>query len=142
RAMRSYRAYLRRLPSASNRAEVEAKIGELQKLIEQEESAKQGPPEGTIAPSAKPPANAPPPNGAPSTAAPSTAAPSNAALRIAGAPARPAAAPKPVYQRAWFWGAVGGAIVAVALGVGLGVGLSQPSTTYPAAQTTLGTVKF
>ncbi|HZS39647.1 MAG TPA: hypothetical protein VFF06_22600, partial [Polyangia bacterium] len=35
RAMRSYRAYLRRLPSASNRAEVEAKIAELQKLIEQ-----------------------------------------------------------------------------------------------------------
>lgn len=38
-----------------------------------------------------------------------------------------AAAPQavPVYKRGWFWGVLGGSLVAVGLGVGLGVGLSQ-----------------
>jgi hypothetical protein len=39
---------------------------------------------------------------------------------------------KPWYKRAWVWGVVGGAVVAVGLGVGLGVGLTRtpapPST--------------
>ena len=36
----------------------------------------------------------------------------------------PAARARPIYKRAWFWGAVVGGVAAVALGVGLGVGLS------------------
>jgi tetratricopeptide (TPR) repeat protein len=37
--------------------------------------------------------------------------------------ARPLA--RPIYKRAWFWGAVAGGVVVVALAVGLGVGLSS-----------------
>lgn len=37
---------------------------------------------------------------------------------------------KPFYKRAWFWGVVGGVVVAAGLGVGLGIGLkpSPPKT--------------
>jgi len=37
---------------------------------------------------------------------------------------------RPLYQRAWFWGLVGGVVGAAGIGIGLGVGLSrrEPST--------------
>jgi len=50
KAIAFYRSYLHRMPRASNRGEVEAKIAELQKAADEQERAKQGPPEGTLKP--------------------------------------------------------------------------------------------
>lgn len=55
-AIRAYKSFLHRMPDASNRAEVERRIEELQKAIDQEGRAKEGPPEGTLSP------NSPAPN--------------------------------------------------------------------------------
>jgi tetratricopeptide (TPR) repeat protein len=52
RAITFYRSYLRRTPNATNRAEVELKIAELQRAIDQQEHAKLGPPDGTLRPDA------------------------------------------------------------------------------------------
>ena len=52
-ALESYRSYLRLDPSAPNRAETEARIGELDKLVKEEDARK---------PPAKPPDKAPPPD--------------------------------------------------------------------------------
>ena len=49
-----------------------------------------------------------------------------------------AAVTRPIYKRGWFWGVVGGSVVAVGLGIGLGVGLgvhkSDPAPSYGAIQ--------
>jgi hypothetical protein len=103
-AVRAYKAFLRRMPRAPNRAEVEARIAELQHVIEQQAHAKESAPEGTMAPSTKPPDKEP-------AAAPTAP--------VSSGPEKP-----PVYKRWWFWTAIGGVVVVgVALGVGLGVGL-------------------
>jgi hypothetical protein len=49
KAIGFYKTYLRRLPEASNRPEVEARIAELEKLVEQQKKALAEPPHGTIA---------------------------------------------------------------------------------------------
>lgn len=54
-ALRSYLSFLRRVPRAPNRDEVEEKIAELQKLIDQQARAKEGPPDGTIPPGGQAP---------------------------------------------------------------------------------------
>jgi len=117
-ALRAYRAFLRRMPRAPNREEVEARIADLQKLIDQQTRTKEAPPEGPMAPQPnlqKAPAPAPTP----------TPTPKNEVVKAeAPKPAQPQRETPPLYKRWWLWAAVGGVVVVgVALGVGLGVGL-------------------
>src|SRR5205823_566745 len=68
------------VPDAAGRAEVEAKIAELQRAIDQGEHARQGPPEGTLAP--KPPAPVEPaPAASPAPAPAPASAPTTLVLR-------------------------------------------------------------
>lgn len=95
-ALRSYRAYLRHVPDAANRAEVEAYLGKLQKLIDEQKTTSTSPPTGTLALTPEPP------------------------LRPATTPAVTATEHIPVYKKWWLWTAVGGVVVigaAVALAV-------------------------
>jgi tetratricopeptide (TPR) repeat protein len=108
-ALRSYRSFLRRLPNAPNRPDVETKIAELQKVIDAQakaaaqsaELAKQ-PPLSTAAPSASPASD-----GA-----------SKSLALTASAPPRK----QPLYKQWWPWTIGGVVLVGVAVGVGVGVG--------------------
>jgi tetratricopeptide (TPR) repeat protein len=60
KALFYYRAYLRNEPDAPNRAYVEARIKELEKIVQQQEAVKEKPPEGTQEPTTQP-AKVPPP---------------------------------------------------------------------------------
>jgi len=97
KAIGFYKTYLRKQPAAANRAEVEARIAELEKLVEQQRKAAAEPPHGTIetAPAA-PPAAAP----APTAPAPlAAAAPPPAAAPMRSQPTAPEplhAAPAPM----------------------------------------------
>jgi tetratricopeptide (TPR) repeat protein len=118
-AVRSYKAYLRRAPTASNRDEVQAKIAALEQALTARDRARAIPP--------IPPA---PPTGTIETHPTETAKPETNAQLTATAP--PPHEREPVYKKWWLWTAVGGA-VAVGLGVGLGVGLHQSGpATFPA----------
>jgi tetratricopeptide (TPR) repeat protein len=55
-AISYYKSYLRRIPRATNRTEVEARIGEMQRLLEEQRQAQERPPAGTMAPEVRPPA--------------------------------------------------------------------------------------
>ncbi len=61
---RSFRAYLRTVPNAPNRVEVQNRLVELQKVLDQQARSKEGPPEGVISiegkPTGKPQSSAPP----------------------------------------------------------------------------------
>lgn len=114
KAVGSYRAYLREVPEATNRTEVEELIREAESELDRARAARlsQHPPEAVKAPDTAT-LNPPPP------------------LIVAEPPRRPA----PVYKKWWLWTAVG-AVAAAGVGVGLGVGLSRPGD--PAVPTTLG----
>jgi len=106
KALLAYRAYLRRLPSASNRAQVESSMAELQELIDKQKATESHPPTGTLAPNGE----------------------SNVVVVAPPPPLSPQPRPQtPLYKKWWLWTVVGGA-VAVGLGVGLGVGLSGGDT--------------
>jgi tetratricopeptide (TPR) repeat protein len=113
-ALRAYRSFLRRLPDAPVRAEVEQRITELQALIDAQKRAAASPPMGTFTPDGK---------------APEPTRPESVPV-----PVEPVVVPvvvrpveKPVYKRWWLWTTVGVvAAVGIGLGVGLGVGLSGP----------------
>jgi len=59
RAIFFYRSYLRRVPAAKNRAEVELKIDELQKVLDQQARAQQLPPSSPMPSSSAPPTATP-----------------------------------------------------------------------------------
>jgi tetratricopeptide (TPR) repeat protein len=64
-AIRSYKSFLRRVPQNPHRAEVEARITELQKLLDDQNREKERPPSGAIAPQPEvspAPIAAPPPS--------------------------------------------------------------------------------
>jgi tetratricopeptide (TPR) repeat protein len=63
-AVRVYKSFLHRMPEAPNRVEVQRRIAELEKVIEQQGRAKEGPPEGTLSPTDRP--ATPPPIASPS----------------------------------------------------------------------------
>lgn len=111
KALLAYKQYLRKLPSAPNRREVEAHITALEKLIDDEKRAASSPPTGTLAPV---------PETAPPTAPPPT---STTPALTARAPERPT----PLYKKWWLWTAVG--VGAAAVAVGLGVGLTHAGAT-------------
>jgi tetratricopeptide (TPR) repeat protein len=131
-ALRFYRLFLLKVPDTSLRDEVETKITELQKLIDQQKRAQSVPPDqprplgSTESTRVKPLAPATSPDAAP-----------DATPAVVAAPAT--RADKPVYKRWWLWTTVAVAVVGVGVGVGLGVGL-QPST--PKATTDLGTIRW
>lgn len=102
-ALIAYRSYLRNLPNASNRAQVEASIAELQRIIDEQQHAQKSPPVETLRP------------GQPSETP-----------TVVATPPPPPPAHTPVYKRWWLWTAVG-VVAATGLAVGLGVGLSQPN---------------
>jgi tetratricopeptide (TPR) repeat protein len=124
-AITLYRSYLRELPDAPNRAQVESEIASLDVQLH-----------------AQPAATAPAP---PAVEVPRTAVVTAPVLApvLAIDVRAPAPTPTrtPLVKKAWFWGVIGGAAAVVALGVGLGVGLSS-NASYPSASTTLGTVRW
>lgn len=87
RAVTAYRGYLRRFPDAPNRAEVEARIAEMRRLLEEQQAAQERPPTGTTPPAADPPPERPAPGpalvAAPARATPPPLAPRRG-LRNAG----------------------------------------------------------
>jgi tetratricopeptide (TPR) repeat protein len=99
-AVRLYRSFLRKVPDAPNRTNIESIIKRLENEMVQEEATKNTAPSGTITPPEKP--VQPPPV-------------------VVHTEPKPTV---PVYKKWWLWTAVGGA-AAVALGVGLGVGLTR-----------------
>jgi tetratricopeptide (TPR) repeat protein len=128
-AVRFYRNYLRKVPKASNRNEVEQKIETLQQAIALQEKARTTPPSSTLKPDEE--HAAAPAQSAPAAAVPVAAQPAPTTTTTttttttelhAAAPAR-----KPAYKKWWVWTIVGG-VAAVGLGVGLGFGLSRSST--------------
>jgi tetratricopeptide (TPR) repeat protein len=105
-ALDYYRKYLRNLPDAPNRADVERIVAELRAKVPNATPTEVAPPSASPAP--------PPPAPAPALDAP---APTPDASLVA-TPQAPPAAPAPVYERWWFWTAVGAVVVAaVVVGV-------------------------
>ncbi|HXU69482.1 MAG TPA: tetratricopeptide repeat protein [Polyangia bacterium] len=107
-ALLAYKAYLRNVPDAPNRAEVEQRIAELQAQIDAQERARRGPPPDlTPTPSARTP-------------------PSASALTASAPPPRTSIAKKP-----WFWVAVvgGAAVIATSVAVGVVYGRRDPMPT-------------
>lgn len=90
-AVTAYKSYLRRLPEAPNRSEVEAHIAKLQQSID--EAQRRVPPDGART-AARPPATTT-----------TTTRP-----ELVAAPAR--AERQPLYKKWWLWTAVGGVLIA------------------------------
>jgi tetratricopeptide (TPR) repeat protein len=111
-ALGAYKGYLRRVPQAKNRVEVEQRMKDLQDAIDKkraeddrlaQEKAEQERLEKERAAAAQ--------------------AAAAAAQVVVATPPPPK--PRPVYKKWWLWTAVGGGVVALGLGVGLGVGLTR-----------------
>jgi tetratricopeptide (TPR) repeat protein len=114
-----YRSYLRKSSTASNRADVQKLIAELEAAMAAERPTA---PIHPVEPAPLP-----------------KVAPSPEPIHVAPAPVVVAPAPvaKPVWKRGWLWGIVGGVVAAgVIVGVGVGVGLQ------PEAPKAAGTVTF
>jgi tetratricopeptide (TPR) repeat protein len=117
-ALDYYRKYLRNLPDAPNRADVERMVAELHA----KEAAPQ--PDATPTPTPAPvvtptPAPAPPPHLDAPTPAPEAA--------LIATPAAPPPPSTPVYERWWFWTGVGVVVVsAVVIGIVASSKGSQP----------------
>jgi len=93
-AQRFYRMYLRKIPDAPNRDEVEAKLAELQKLIDQQKKTQTMPPD-QVKPLGSTPAGEPRPGPASTEPGPrpSAAEPKPGAVPAAEAPSPPPAEP-------------------------------------------------
>jgi tetratricopeptide (TPR) repeat protein len=108
KAITAYKSFLRHVPDAPRRPEVEGFILRLQKQLDNEALSRPEQPK-------------PPP---PEVAQPET-------HPLAGAQAKP-----PLYKRPWLWAAVGGAVVvAVAVGVGVAYGVPKDAPAPPGALT-------
>jgi tetratricopeptide (TPR) repeat protein len=120
-ALRSYRAYLRRLPNAPDRPEVLRHIALTEKLLDEQRGAGARHPAGEAAPTPPAPAPAPAPSLQPSPALTATA---------------PAPAPTPVYKKWWLWTVVGVVAAGTATGIALAVTLPKDAP-IPAGATVL-----
>jgi tetratricopeptide (TPR) repeat protein len=130
-ALDFYRNYLRRSPSAPNRAEVERRIQEIEREIQQAEKTghppppppntgvKEPPPPPPVLTPPPPPQNQPPPPAVPPPTG-TTAAPPPAAVDFSAAPAPEEKSGGGVFTRWWFWATVG-AVVVGGLAVGIAV---------------------
>lgn len=74
KAIAAYRSFLRRVPDAENRADIDRRIAELQKLADEQKRNQITPPTGTLKPGENPPPTTAPPPNEPTTTA-STPAP-------------------------------------------------------------------
>jgi hypothetical protein len=113
KAISAFREYLRKAKTvnADERAEVEGYIKEMEDLEARQQAQERAP--ATPPPSASPPA---PP--LPSAALMPAAAPADGAtLATTPAPAAPNES-SPIYTRWWFWGIVGGVVLAGVAGLG------------------------
>lgn len=113
-ALTAYKSYLRKVPDAPNRADVEGHIATLQHTLDEQSRP------------------APVPLPVPEISPPPAASPGAADLTVS---ATPPAHRTPVYKKWWLWTAVGGVVVA---GVLTGVlvatvpkNASSPDNTYP-----------
>jgi tetratricopeptide (TPR) repeat protein len=119
-ALLAYKAYIRNVPGAQNRREVEARINEMQVIVEHQTRTNQSPPQGTIEPRSLEAPSRPSSAGATATSDPA----SSTTLTTSAPPAK-----TPIYKKWWLWTAVGLVAVGVGLGVGLGVEPKDPSPT-------------
>ncbi len=143
-----YRSFLRNLPNAPNRKDIEERIRQLETQIAQQKVITTSPPTSTVAPGTLPPAASPPPARTPeptptptptpapttSAGAPATASPSPTQATTAAGADLSTSAPhsdKPVYKKAWFWGVIAGVVVVAGVGAGLGVGLTRGGASAP-----------
>ena len=114
KALGAYKQYLRKVPEAPNRKDVEEHIAALEKLVEDEKRSSSSPPTGTI-----------PPEPHPSETTTTT-------TTTLTATAPPPSRPTPVYKKWWLWTLVGAGVAAIAVGVGVGVSQSSsPERTLP-----------
>jgi tetratricopeptide (TPR) repeat protein len=130
-AEQAYKSYLRDLPQAENRPEVERLIEGIQAAIEQERQDKDRAPSGAIDVSkmdAFSPATVP-------TIAPS-AQQEVTPIEVAQTPVENKESST---TSGWLWVGIGAAVVVGVIGI---VAISSGSTTYPSANTTSGTVRF
>ena len=93
-ALTAYKSYLRKVPDAPNRHEVETHIEKLQRLVDEQHRTQTSPPQGTLQPTGT------------TTATPHVE--QQPQLVATAAPAEK----QPVYKKWWLWTAVGGVIVA------------------------------
>lgn len=123
RALFLYRRYLVNSPNASNRAEVERRIPELERAVAEIKKT-QAPPNELAPPELPPSTTTSTTPATPTTTATTTAAPADSSPpAVAASPVR---RDKPVYKKWWFWTAIVGGAVVVAGAVTLGVVLSRP----------------
>jgi tetratricopeptide (TPR) repeat protein len=130
-ALRAYKTYLRRAPTAQNRDEVERKIAAIEEAQAAANKASTTPPNQVLPPDAHT-------TGEPgtTTTAPSTTEPATTGNALTSS-APPPSDRTPIYKKWWLWTAVGVVVVGAGLGIGLGVGLSKGksnTTVYPAVQ--------
>ncbi len=117
-----YRSFLNALPDASNRAEVEGRITDLEAQLAKQAETVKAPPNGPANPDT-PPVKIPGPDTAAATTSGTDSAPP------AGVPSD--SGRKPIYKKWWFWAGIGavaiGATVAV-VAASSGGGNSEPSS--------------
>jgi tetratricopeptide (TPR) repeat protein len=123
KAILALKAYLRRLPDAANRREVEARISEMQRLIDQQAQSQQSPPAGILPPGEKSPAAAVTVNPAPAPAASPEAAATTSVDAIAQVPDLRAGRTEKIAGLTIASLGVAG----IAVGIGLGVKAKQDS---------------
>lgn len=128
-ALQAYKAYLRRMPAAPNRAEVESRIAEVQqKLATANDPAAKPTPLPTSTSS-----NPTPP---PLAVTPTTTPPTPLLVEkppIATTPQLTRVAPSRRATPRWVWGAVAGSVVLVGVvfGIGLGLHYADPGSRSP-----------
>ncbi len=136
KALKFYKAYLRRDEKSTVRPEVEARMAEMQKLIEQQRKSNEAPPQGTIPEPPPPPETGqtkkPPPETPPPSTPPTT---NNQPLNATPSPPTPPEAPKTGLRYAGY-GLVGLAVASLAVaGAMSGLASSASSDVQHTAKT-------
>lgn len=130
-AEQAYKSYLRDLPQAENRPEVERLIQGIQAAIEQERQDKDRAPSGAIDIS-KLDAFSPSP-------VPATTPTDQQNVTPISVSQAPVDSNESATTSGWLWAGIGAAVFVGVIGI---VAISSGSTTYPSANTTSGTVRF
>jgi tetratricopeptide (TPR) repeat protein len=117
KALVAYRAFLRKSPDIgkARRAEVEARIAELQHLVDEQKSVGTRPPTGTL-----PPGGSNEPGGT-TTGMPAPPAERPVSPALVATPTAPAPKAEPLYKKWWLWTAVGVVVAGAAVGTAVAV---------------------
>jgi len=113
-----YKSYLRNAPNAANRAEVEARIAELESMIARSRQTAESPPTGPV-----PPEGGPPSGGRvriPSASDAADASDEGEGEESESPPAAPTDADtrsRPIYKKWWFWAGIGAVAVGATIAV-------------------------